>query len=190
VTTSPGGRIFHVAPTGADPSARDQFERHGFVHCCFREQLAEIVAWWFEPGAGADGLCVLELDVDRLTAEVRHERSPSRWYPHVYGPLDQAALVATHPWPWPGAGDPPPSFALHGRIGARDAVVRWRATGGLEGDEQWMASADDAVTAGRPIMLTGGITSPANLDTAYEAFATLELVADAVVAYAGDGFSE
>jgi uncharacterized protein (DUF952 family) len=169
-------------PAAADPSARGQFERHGFVHCCFREQLAEIVAWWFSPSSGP--MQVLELDVDRLSAEVRYERSPSRWYPHVYGPLDGAAVVATHPWPWPGADDPPPSFQLRGC----DGVVRWRAPGILEGDEAWIDSANQAIAGGRPIGLVGGVTVPANLDTAYEAYATLELVAGEVVDYAGDGF--
>ena len=99
----PQGRVFHLV-TAADPTARltspilanDQFERHGFDHCCFREQLTEIASWWFD---AADDLIALELDPSRLTHELRLEPSPTRWYPHLYGPIDADAVVTTHDLP-------------------------------------------------------------------------------------------
>src|SRR5437867_11774297 len=111
--------------------AGDQFERHGFVHCCTREQLTEIASWWF-----ADEAPLVALDVDStvLSRECRYEPSPTRWYPHVYGPIDAAAIVAVHGLE-PAAGGgfalpaalaaPPPAFRFTGRLGAPEATVAW-----------------------------------------------------------------
>lgn len=92
------GRVFHVVTDGGRAAiqpdrptfAHDQVERHGFVHCCFREQLTEIASWWFDAD---DDLVALELDPFRLSAELRLEPSPSRWYPHLFGPIDTDAVV-------------------------------------------------------------------------------------------------
>jgi uncharacterized protein (DUF952 family) len=197
----PGGaRIFHLlaadawaatAPGGRaeGPVAVDQFERHGFVHLCFREQLVEIASWWFDAG---DELVALEVDPSALTAELRLEASPSRWYPHLYGPIAGAAVVGCHPVPRTMAGradlpralhQPPPGF----QVVAGDRAVQWRA-GALTGDQAWIASAEAAVAEGRPVELIGGVVAPATLATAYESFALLESLVDGITRYDGDGF--
>ncbi|HVF33250.1 MAG TPA: DUF952 domain-containing protein [Acidimicrobiales bacterium] len=202
---APGGaRVFHLLHANAwsaqsatsGPIAVDQFERHGFVHCCFREQLVEIATWWFDPGPD-DELVALELDPLRLTAELRLEASPSRWHPHLYGPIDAGAVRAAHPVPRdraaggrvrlpPAIADPPPGFQVTDRAGRQ---VRWRDGAGLSGDEGWIAAAHTARAEGRTVELIGGIVVPATLDTAYEAFALIEgLAVGGIARYDGDGF--
>ena len=202
------GRIFHVV-TATDPAARvdgptlaqDQFERHGFVHCCFREQLVEIASWWFDD---ADDLVALELDPAGLTSgELRLEPSPTRWYPHLYGPIDAAAVVAAHRLPasatepalraLPAAiAAPPPGYQLTATVdGDAAATVRWWADGRLDGHRGWIRRASAAITDGLTVELLGGIVVPATLDRAYESFATLESVVDGgggITGYDGDGF--
>ena len=191
------GSIFHVVRAADAPTlAKDQFERHGFVHCCFREQLGEIATWWFDAG---DDLVALELDPARLTAELRLEPSPTRWYPHLYGPIDADAVVTTHDVPagatrsLPAAlTDPPPGYRLSGRIdGDAAACVHWRADGTLDGNPTWIERAQAAVSGGLTVELLGGIVVPATLDRPYESFATLASVTDdasPIVRYDGDGF--
>jgi uncharacterized protein (DUF952 family) len=198
-----GARVFHLLHADAweeqsgrgGPVAVDQFERHGFVHCCFREQLVEIATWWFDPGPD-DELVALELDPERLTAELRLEASPSRWYPHLYGPIDADAVRDAHLVPRsaadgraqlpPAISQPPPAFRLTDGAGR---TVCWRAGQGLSGDPSWIDAADAARASGRTVELIGGIVVPATLDTAYESFVLLEGLAEGgIAAYDGDGF--
>lgn len=64
----------------------------GFVHCSLPDQLPGVLARFFE---GQTGLVVLEIDPDRLAAEVRHENTEggTERFPHVYGPIEVAAVV-------------------------------------------------------------------------------------------------
>lgn len=202
------GAIFHVvlarawestAPAGSPegPVAVEQFERHGFVHCCFREQLTEIASWWFDP---ADDLVAVRIDPSRLSAELRIEPSHSRWHPHVYGPIDAKAVVGVDRVPRDVDGEaalptalrqPPPGFLVTGRLdqGGPEVAVRWRA-GVLDGDPAWVAAAHDAIDTGRLVPLVGGICAAADLHRAYESFALLAAVAIEIVRYDGDGFFE
>ena len=194
-----GARVFHLLHADAwaaqaaagGPVATDQFERHGFVHCCFREQLVEIATWWFDPGPD-DELVALELDPHRLTADLRLEASPSRWYPHLYGPIDADAVVGAHPVPTdrlpPALAEPPPGYRITDGAGR---VVVWSSAGRgrMAGDADWIQAAIDALGEGRTVELIGGIVVPATLSAAYESFALFESLADGGIArYDGDGF--
>jgi uncharacterized protein (DUF952 family) len=202
----PAGRIFHLQtggvpaspPAAGDPPlAADQFQRHGFVHCCFREQLTEIASWWFDPG---DHLVALELDAARLSAPLRLEPSPTRWYPHLYGPIDAAAVVGVHAVPAAAGGrraelpaalrDPLPRYQLTGVVDGSSCTVRWRADGTIEGDATWCERARSAIAGGATIELLGGIVVAATLDGAYESFTLLTGLTDdgAILRYDGDGF--
>jgi len=201
------GAAWAVASPSVDAGgtiAADQFVRHGFVHCCFREQLCEIATWWFDEDVK---LFALELDPTSLTPEllleappVLVEVSPGRWYPHLYGPVDGGAVVAVHELLRDATGEialppaiasPAPGFQVTGRLpGDADEVervVRWR-TGSLSGDDAWIAEAGSALDAGRLVPLIGGISAPPDLGRAYESFALLDAVAAEISRYEGDGF--
>jgi uncharacterized protein (DUF952 family) len=68
----------------------------GFIHAGDAEQVAPVANLIY---GSDDGLIVLIIDVDRLHSEVRYESVPG-WYrpfPHVYGPLNIDAVIATLP---------------------------------------------------------------------------------------------
>jgi uncharacterized protein (DUF952 family) len=180
---------------GKPDVAREQFERHGFVHCCTREQLTEVASWWF---VGEHELVALEVDADEVGSDVRYEPSPTRWYPHIYAAIPTTAISATHDLPrlddasvpLPAAlADPPPAFHFVGRRDGHEVRAVWRG-GSLTGDEDFLAAADRAITHHIPVPALGGVRAPASIATAYEAFCLLDLLADELVSYAGDGFFE
>ena len=67
-------------------------ETEGFIHCSADEdQTLRVAARLY---AGKSGLIVLDVDVERLTAEVRREPSRSgEIYPHIYGRINCDAVV-------------------------------------------------------------------------------------------------
>lgn len=68
----------------------------GFVHCAFEEQVAGVANAFFR---GVAKLVVLRIAIDRLKVEVRYEdlQGGHERFPHVYGPLNLDAVVATTP---------------------------------------------------------------------------------------------
>ncbi|MFJ8648178.1 DUF952 domain-containing protein [Streptomyces sp. NPDC093546] len=86
--------LFHVVPLAQwsarpeDPYAPDSLAGEGFVHCSPDEAAALAVAdahYRDTPGP----LLVLRIDEERLSSEVRWEGG----FPHVYGPVDRAAVT-------------------------------------------------------------------------------------------------
>ena len=68
----------------------------GFIHCSADEDQALRVAARLY--AAQPGLVVLDVDTDRLTAEVRREPSRSgEIYPHIYGRINRDAVVRIRP---------------------------------------------------------------------------------------------
>jgi uncharacterized protein (DUF952 family) len=72
----------------------------GFVHCSDFGTVHLPARLFY---AGRDDLVLLVVDPDRLEVPVRWEPAagaddPSGmpWFPHVYGPIPQAAVVAVH----------------------------------------------------------------------------------------------
>lgn len=66
----------------------------GFVHNCRPDQLRSVLGRHF---AGHRALVLLVLDPSLLTSEVREEESHGETFPHVYGPIDRAAVVGVLP---------------------------------------------------------------------------------------------
>ena len=95
-------QIFHIA-TAADWAEAQRtgpyttstrgvtLEQEGFIHAARREQVRPV---WrrFYADAG-EPLVLLVIDPDRLGAEVRVEPVGADTYPHVYGPIEPAAVV-------------------------------------------------------------------------------------------------
>lgn len=106
------GRILHLADTGDwaaaratgryDVSSRGRTLREeGFIHASTSRQVQGVLSRYYADVPPAE-LVLLVLDVDLLAAA----GSPVRWdevagapepYPHVYGPIGSAAVIATLP---------------------------------------------------------------------------------------------
>jgi len=70
------------------------FDREGFIHCCHPQQLARVLRDHFK---SVDAVLLLVLDPARLAAGVRYERAANDDYPHIYGPIETAAVTQTVP---------------------------------------------------------------------------------------------
>lgn len=68
----------------------------GFIHCSFRHQVETVANYVYDDWPGS--LLLLELDPDRISAEIRLENldGGSEDFPHVYGPLPTTAVRAVH----------------------------------------------------------------------------------------------
>jgi glutathione S-transferase len=67
----------------------------GYIHAARREQVLPVAEAYY---ADAGPLVLLSIDPARLSSLVRDEEVPSgAVYPHIYGPVDLAAVVAADP---------------------------------------------------------------------------------------------
>ena len=90
---------FHLTPRSwweaADPGAplrAPSLETEGFIHCT--DGAAEMVATANRHYRAVEGgFVVLTIDLGRVTSPWTVE-DPGRIYPHVFGPIDRAAIVA------------------------------------------------------------------------------------------------
>ena len=203
MTETRGRVVFHLLSaiawkeqeSGDGPVAADQLERHGFVHCCTREQILEIAAWWLRDESP---LVVVAIDVDRA-GDVRFERADlGREYPHVYNALPREAILAGYELPvsdppvLPAAlASPPPAFRVSGtRAGDTESAI-WCDGQLVAGSASLRAPAEVLVEQGAEIpQFPGGVTTIANLDSPYAAFCVLAALLDEIESYRGDGFFE
>jgi uncharacterized protein (DUF952 family) len=99
--------IFHIAEPESWPAeaAAGRYTRStrgatlaevGFIHCSFRSQVERVAALVYSDRT--EPLLLLEIDPARVDAPIRVEAPPgaSDEFPHVYGPLPVAAVVAVH----------------------------------------------------------------------------------------------
>ena len=90
---------YHLTPRTwwdtADPDAplrSPSLDTEGFIHCT--DGAAEMVATANGHYAAVPGaFVVLTVDLDLITSPWRVE-DPGRIYPHIFGPIDRAAIVA------------------------------------------------------------------------------------------------
>jgi uncharacterized protein (DUF952 family) len=96
--------ILHIAGgaawQAAQPSGRylpAGYWQDGFVHCSDPAQVVRVANARFR---GAGGLVLLCIDERRLAAPVRYERADdaAEDFPHVYGPIEVAAVIAVLPF--------------------------------------------------------------------------------------------
>ena len=80
----------------------------GYTHCAHGHQVAGVAARFYADVT--ESLVLLEIDPTELTSDVVEEVPPGgpEPFPHVYGPIDVAAVVAVHPLDRHGDG----SFVL------------------------------------------------------------------------------
>lgn len=84
-------------------------EEVGFIHCSLRHQLRGVAEMLYS-GCDAAELVVLVVDSERVPAPVRYEPpvpGAAEEFPHIYGPLPVAAVVAEEPWSWEAPADAP-----------------------------------------------------------------------------------
>lgn len=94
-------RIFHIAQAaawnGSEADYRgDTLDTEGFIHCSEAHQVMPVANAIFR---GVADLVLLEIDPERVGPDIRYE-SPDggdERFPHVYGPLNRDAVLATHP---------------------------------------------------------------------------------------------
>ncbi|MEO5723085.1 MAG: DUF952 domain-containing protein [Ilumatobacteraceae bacterium] len=108
------GRWAQSCVDGAHTSSTLGVELHeqGFIHCSTTAQVAGVLGRFYR---GVPNLVLLHIDESRLTAPLRFEPAngpvtgsdedptgdptsrPAGQFPHVYGPIDLAAVVAVEP---------------------------------------------------------------------------------------------
>ena len=98
--------IFHLAAGNAfEPGETyrpDSLDTEGFVHCSMADQLVRVAN---ERYPGREDLVLLTIDERRLSSPVVCEdcHETGERFPHVYGPIDPAAVVEVGPFrPGPG----------------------------------------------------------------------------------------
>ena len=99
-------RIYHVATLADWQQAQDTgtyttstygrtLDEVGFIHAARHDQVPAIRDVLYADVA--EPLVVLEVETDRLAAEVREEEVGDEVYPHIYGPIPTPAVVAWRP---------------------------------------------------------------------------------------------
>jgi uncharacterized protein (DUF952 family) len=91
----------------------ESVEIEGFIHCSYSSQVLMPANFLFR---GQSNLVLLEIDSDRVSAEIRHDpvettrngQSAQEYYPHIYGPLNPDAVVGLVDFP----ANPDGSFSL------------------------------------------------------------------------------
>ena len=101
-------RIYHLAPADrwracptGEPYLPAEYKADGFVHCTAGDDRMLQVANRFYRGTLGDWV-LLVIDPARLTAPLRWERPApdddlAPLFPHLYGPIDAAAVVEVRP---------------------------------------------------------------------------------------------
>lgn len=102
----PGMRIFHIATladwkeaeasgTYAMSTLGRTLDEEGYIHAARHDQVPTVRDRYYADVT--DPLVVLEIETDRLDAEVKDEQVGDEVYPHVYGPIPTSAVVAWRP---------------------------------------------------------------------------------------------
>jgi uncharacterized protein (DUF952 family) len=102
-------KIYHIVLEKnwqpGQPYRAESLSREGFIHLSRIDQVLGVANAFY---TGQRGLVLLEVDVDRLTSELRWEAPvhpstpahgtplPEDLFPHLYGPLNPEAVLAAH----------------------------------------------------------------------------------------------
>ena len=109
--------LFHITEESTWKAAQSEglyratsLENDGFIHLSAPEQLEWVASQFY---LGCQGLVLLEIESERLNAELHFEDVPGHGiFPHLYGPLNLDAVVQVHAFD-PAMDVPPQPKALH-----------------------------------------------------------------------------
>jgi glutathione S-transferase len=101
-------RIFHLATADDWAQAQESgtyttstrgvsLEQEGYIHASREDQWRDVHRRYYADAT--EPLVLLEVETDLLTSRVVEERpapEATDTFPHVYGPIDPAAVVAAH----------------------------------------------------------------------------------------------
>ena len=102
--------IYHIAIQSEWQAGLDKgsykpagFERDGFIHFSKKEQVLRVANGLY---ANRSDLVLLKVDPKRVSCPVIEENleGGSELFPHLYGPLPSAAVIATAPLTWQTEG--------------------------------------------------------------------------------------
>jgi uncharacterized protein (DUF952 family) len=85
--------LYHVVAADGeldDPYSPSSLAIEGYIHCSFRDAVAESADLYFAANAR---LRVLQIDPRRVGCEVRVVATPRGPMPHVHGAIPRAAIV-------------------------------------------------------------------------------------------------
>lgn len=94
--------LFHIVRADSYEAARadgeylpEGYERDGFIHCSYQEQVVGVANHLYR---GQEGLVLLEIRREALDSEVIDENleGGDTLFPHIYGPLPTSAVAAIH----------------------------------------------------------------------------------------------
>ena len=98
--------IYHLAPAerwnnwpAGTPYLPAEYDADGFIHCTAGDALMLRVANNFYRSAPGD-FVLLAIDPEQLTSPLKWEQSTDgldSLFPHIYGPIDRAAVVEVRP---------------------------------------------------------------------------------------------
>ncbi|MEX1253880.1 MAG: DUF952 domain-containing protein [Dehalococcoidia bacterium] len=95
---------FHLVPAAyfestdeREPYVPEAFEQDGFIHCTDGiDHVVQTANRYYKDDLR--GYLVLVIDTTKVRARIVYE-DPDRIYPHLYGPLNRDAILATLPVP-------------------------------------------------------------------------------------------
>ncbi len=96
--------IYHIISTadweaavGGEFYRGDTLDIEGFIHCSTAKQVVDTANFLFR---GREDLLLLAIDEAHLSAEVKYEDAgDGRLFPHIYGPIEVAAVVRVVEFP-------------------------------------------------------------------------------------------
>jgi uncharacterized protein (DUF952 family) len=99
----PTETIFHItsgkeweSSLSSGQYAAASFESEGFIHFSGKDQVIATANRYYK---GQSGLVLLQVDVKRLAAELKYEKTPSgELFPHLYGHLNLDAVQKVYPF--------------------------------------------------------------------------------------------
>ena len=97
--------VYHITRNADWDSARaaglyraDSLNTEGFIHCSSAQQVIATANRLFR---GRHDLVLLCIETQRVTAQIRYENleGGTQLFPHVYGALEIASILAVHDFP-------------------------------------------------------------------------------------------